>query len=199
MKNLAASALLVPGMLSMAGLPMRTARPSAPQEAAVLSYRQSLRVDGRDPLRSQRYDGLILIHAQRRRLNPRLVKAVISVESQFHPNALSPQGAEGLMQLLPSTGAEMRVPAESLGDPDANLQAGTAYLEFLFRDVWRRFGLKGPYSGAPRWAVERVLAGYHSGPSVMYAEPEEWTPVTRAYVSDVLSSYESEDAVLAAR
>ncbi len=79
------------------------------------------------------------------------IGAVIRVESNGNPNALSPKGAVGLMQVMPDTYAELRV-RYSLGadptDPHDNIVAGTAYL----RDLRERFGAEG------------FIAAYNAGP-----------------------------------
>lgn len=72
---------------------------------------------------------LILEHAKKNNLPPELVAAVVETESQFKPNARSPVGARGLMQLMPRTGKWMG--ASNLSDPQQNVQAGTRYLKYL--------------------------------------------------------------------
>lgn len=80
----------------------------------------------------------------------RLVRSVISAESDFQPQAVSPKGAIGLMQLMPAT-------AEALGadplDPAQNVDAGTRYL----RDLLEK------YDGG----LWRALAAYNAGPGAV--------------------------------
>ena len=79
------------------------------------------------------------------------IRAVIGIESNDNPKALSPKGAVGLMQLMPDTYAELRI-RYGLGadatDPHDNIVAGTAYL----RDMHERFGTEG------------FIAAYNAGP-----------------------------------
>jgi peptidoglycan lytic transglycosylase len=90
-------------------------------------------------------------------LDPVLVAALVRQESAFNPRAVSVAGARGLMQVLPSVGAEVSraltypvwYPA-LLFDPDANLQLGTAHLALFLRQ---------------HGAVPRVLAAYNAGGS----------------------------------
>jgi soluble lytic murein transglycosylase len=91
-------------------------------------------------------------------LDSALVAALIWQESAFDPQALSAVGARGLMQIMPSTGAQLArqlragpVKAQHLFDPARNLQFGTAYLD----DMIDRFGGR----------VERALAAYNAGPT----------------------------------
>jgi hypothetical protein len=89
------------------------------------------------------------------------IRAVIRVESNCNPKALSPKGAVGLMQLMPDTYAELRV-RYGLGDdpkdPHDNIIAGTAYL----RDMHERFGTEGfiaAYNAGPQRYEDHLAAG----------------------------------------
>ncbi|TBR18022.1 lytic transglycosylase domain-containing protein [bacterium] len=129
-------------------------------------------------------DSLILAQAERARLSPRLVRAVIAVESEFRPSAVSPRGARGLMQVMPATAEEFGVPARELHEPAPNLRAGTAYLGFLYRALRGRYKLKAARLGdAPEWAQHRVLAAYNGGPRLLFGE--RWPGETRRYVGRV--------------
>jgi soluble lytic murein transglycosylase-like protein len=62
-------------------------------------------------------------------VNPLLVESVIQVESNYNPFAVSPKGAQGLMQLMPGTAQRFGV-TDSF-DPKQNIEAGVRYLKFL--------------------------------------------------------------------
>jgi hypothetical protein len=62
-------------------------------------------------------------------VNPLLVDSVIQVESNYNPSAVSPKGAQGLMQLMPATAQRFGV-TDSF-DPKQNIEAGVRYLRFL--------------------------------------------------------------------
>lgn len=79
--------------------------------------------------RLSRYDQHIRAAAQLYRIPEALVRAVIQVESNFDPRALSPAGAHGLMQLMPQTAARMQV--ADIFDPRQNIYGGVRYLRIL--------------------------------------------------------------------
>ena len=97
-----------------------------------------------------RMTSLIKQHSEAYGLDPRLVKAVMIVESNGNPQAVSKKGAQGLMQIMPDTARllDLRNPF----DPEENIQAGTRYLRSLyelFKGTWSSFlpptmrGLRG--------------------------------------------------------
>jgi Transglycosylase SLT domain len=122
------------------------------------------------------YDQLITTAAQRHGLEPTLVKAVIKCESDFNARAQSPRGAQGLMQLIPSTQALLGV--SDPFDPQENVSGGTHYLALL----------KQMFSGDLRL----TLAAYNAGPQRVidagYTIPA--ISETQQYVRCVQSSYE---------
>jgi soluble lytic murein transglycosylase len=127
-------------------------------------------------------------------LDPHLLLAVIRVESRFDPLAVSPAGALGLMQIMPSTGAEIEEqlglssnPAASPFGPDLNVRLGSYYL-------WRQLEAFG---GQP----ELALAAYNAGPGnvrrwlrwLPTAEPELFVELidfaeTREFIKRVLTT-----------
>jgi soluble lytic murein transglycosylase-like protein len=62
-------------------------------------------------------------------LNPELIDSVIQVESNYNPYAISPKGAQGLMQLMPDTARRFGV--KNVFDPKENVEGGVKYLRFL--------------------------------------------------------------------
>jgi hypothetical protein len=115
------------------------------------------------------YDHIIDSVAAREGVDARLVRAVIEVESGFRPDARSPKGAMGLMQLMPATARRYAV--RNPYDPSANIEAGTRHLKSLLR----------------RFPTAVALAAYNAGDAAVerfggippFAE-------TRKYVSRIL-------------
>lgn len=81
------------------------------------------------------YGSIIYAEAKKNRLAPELVAAVIEAESDFRPRLVSNKNAQGLMQIMPSTGRDLG--AGDLFNPAQNIAAGAKYLRYLhdrFRD-----------------------------------------------------------------
>jgi soluble lytic murein transglycosylase-like protein len=112
--------------------------------------------------------------ARRHGLEPALVLAVVSVESAFRPEAVSPKGARGLMQLMPKTTRSLGV--RDAFDPAQNLDGGSRHLQSLLTLNGGDLPLALAAYNAGQGAVER-----HGG-IPPYRE-------TRAYVKKVLERY----------
>jgi soluble lytic murein transglycosylase-like protein len=112
--------------------------------------------------------------AQQYSVDPHLVRAIITVESNFDPHAVSRAGAQGLMQLMPDTAARYRV--EDPFDPQANLEGGIRYL----RDLLHLFPSD----------LRHVLAAYNAGEGAVqqYGGIPPY-PETQRYVERVLTLY----------
>src|SRR5258708_9162956 len=82
-----------------------------------------------DPIANPELDQLIEQNSKTQGVKPELIRAVISQESANRPCALSPKGAQGLMQLMPATAAQFGV--SDPFDPKQNVEAGTKLLKEL--------------------------------------------------------------------
>jgi len=123
---------------------------------------------------SQTINAFIYAAASENGIDPLLIKAIIKAESNFDPTAVSPKGAQGLMQLMPATARDLQVTDPF--DPQENITGGTKYLRYLLDSY--------------RWDVELSLAAYNAGPgNVKGAVPN--INETRTYVAKVLKNYDS--------
>ena len=96
------------------------------------SYFRKTRVTGGRRLHSaSAFERAIFEAARRHRVDPNLIKAVIHVESGFNPRAVSPKGAQGLMQLMPGTARMLGVRNAFI--PELNIHGGTQYLARLLK------------------------------------------------------------------
>ena len=99
------------------------------------------------------YDDLVRKYARKYDFDWRLIVAQMYQESRFNPDAVSAAGAEGLMQLLPTTAEDLGI--ADLADPANNIQAGVRYLGML-RDQFENDLLLGERT----WFS---LASYNAG------------------------------------
>lgn len=106
-------------------------------------------------------------------VDPLLVHSIIRVESNYNPDAVSPKGAQGLMQLMPPTARGLGV-TDSF-DPRQNIEAGVRYLKYL-QDMYKDDRL--------------ALAAYNAGPAAV--QKYKWIPPypeTQDYVNRVGQQY----------
>src|ERR1700691_4104224 len=108
------------------------------------------------------------------RLDPDLVNSVIRAESGFNVHAVSPKGAQGLMQLMPQTASQLGV--QNAFDPRANVEGGTRYL----RELLERYDFD----------LVKALAAYNAGPQRV----EQYGGVppyyeTKAYVARIVRDF----------
>jgi soluble lytic murein transglycosylase-like protein len=130
------------------------------------------------------YHDHIMQAAEAYSVDPTLIRAIILAESSYNPRAVSPRGAQGLMQIMPTT-------ARSLGltdsfDPGRNIDAGVRY----FRSLMDRFN----------GDVKLALAAYNAGSR--YVRQYEGVPpfnATRQYIKKVLHYQKKFQSELAAQ
>lgn len=129
----------------------------------------------------RRFASMIERNAKASSLDPALVKAVIAVESAFEPNAVSPKGAVGLMQIVPATAARYGLIArrggtimQQLLDPATNVRTGVRYLHDLLEIFDNDLSL--------------ALAAYNAGEESVRLRGNRIPPFreTQAYVALVL-------------
>jgi Transglycosylase SLT domain/Domain of unknown function (DUF4124) len=112
--------------------------------------------------------------SQQYQVDPKLVQAVIRVESNFDPQAVSPKGAQGLMQLMPQTARDLQVTDPF--SPKENISGGVRYLRYLL-DLFNQ-------------DISLALAAYNAGPEkvALYRGIPPY-PETQTYVQKVIQTY----------
>jgi soluble lytic murein transglycosylase len=120
------------------------------------------------------YSQIIYSASRKYNLEPSLIRAVIKVESNWNPRAVSHKGAQGLMQLMPSTASHMKV--RNPFDPEENIHGGSGYLRQLM-DTFKE-------------DISLALAAYNAGPDKVL-KSGSIPPIreTQNYVKRVLSLY----------
>lgn len=124
---------------------------------------------------NQKIDDAVREAADQYGVEPSLIKAVIAVESNGNPRAVSPVGAQGLMQLMPRTAAELGVTDPF--EPAQNIKAGTRYLKQLLNR----------YQGDRNLA----LAAYNWGMGNLERNPQGLPRETRNYIVRVEKQYQN--------
>jgi len=105
----------------------------------------------RIPLNRQAFSDVIEATAQVFTVDESLIRAIIHAESSYQPEALSPQGAQGLMQLMPATQKELQI--ENVFDPVSNIEGGTRYLARLMKEFDQN--------------IDLAAAAYNAGPGAV--------------------------------
>jgi hypothetical protein len=148
--------------------------PTPPAYLNSLYLRQSAATSWRVRYANPQVEALIQKYARLYGVDPGLVRAVMRHESGFNPGAVSPKGAQGLMQLMPGTAALMGV--NNPFDPEQNVAGGVGYL----RRCLDRFGHNVPLA----------VAAYNAGPErVANCGTIPPIPETQTFVSNVLGTY----------
>jgi soluble lytic murein transglycosylase-like protein len=119
-------------------------------------------------------DQVVREASNKNRLDPDFVNSVIKAESNFKTHAISRKGAQGLMQLMPGTAAQLGV-ADPF-DPKANVEAGTAHLSALLDQ----------YHDDPIKALAAYNAGAHRVKQYNGVPPYE---ETRAYIAKIVRDF----------
>lgn len=147
----------------------RSLEPTAEKRKAALAANPLL--EGRP------YRKPIASAASRHDLDPALLHALITAESNYKADAVSPSGAIGLMQLMPETALRYGVRTDELYRPELNVRVGARYLADLLK----------MFSGD----LELALAGYNAGEYAVIKAGGRIPPFsqTRAYVPRVLQIY----------
>jgi hypothetical protein len=125
------------------------------------------------------YVDVITNACDRHGVDPKLVHALVKVESDFNPYAMSRKGAMGLMQLMPQTASDMNV--QNTFNPHENVDGGVRYLRYLI----------DRYDGN----LSLALAAYNAGETAV----KRWGTIppfaeTQNYVSRILKLYNGKGA-----
>jgi len=149
--------------------------PSIPNAKYILILKEK-RVHFHSDIDVNKYDHIIAKAASKYKIDQALIKAVIKAESNFNHRAVSPVGAQGLMQLMPSTAYALQV--DDVFQPENNIEGGVRYLRYLLN----------VYKGDLRLA----LAAYNAGETAVAKYGNNIPPFreTQNYIRRVLSYFD---------
>ncbi len=149
--------------------------PSIPNAKYILILKEK-RVHFHSDIDVNKYDHIIAKAASKYKIDQALIKAVIKAESNFNHRAVSPVGAQGLMQLMPSTAYALQV--DDVFQPENNIEGGVRYLRYLLN----------VYKGDLRLA----LAAYNAGETAVAKYDTNIPPFreTQNYIRRVLSYFD---------
>jgi soluble lytic murein transglycosylase-like protein len=144
---------------------------SAPTVAPAITLARSAKPQN---LKPQELNEVINSISDHHHLDPDFINSVIHAESGFNTRAVSPKGAQGLMQLMPGTASKLGV--SNAFDPRANVEGGTRYLSELLQRY--------------NFDVIKALAAYNAGPQRVqqYGGVPPYYE-TRAYVARIVRDY----------
>lgn len=140
--------------------PRATLPPDPADLQASLALRQGEMIADLAP---EEYRSLVITAANRHGVDPRLIAAVITVETEWRPDVVGSYGELGLMQILPSTGAWLAevngLTEYDLADSETNVDLATWYLSKLIDEYGRAEIALAVYNGGPRaaknWTVNK--------------------------------------------
>lgn len=149
--------------------------PSIPNAKYVLILKEK-RIHFNSDIDVNKYDHLITKAAGKYKIDQALIKAVIKAESNFNHQAVSPVGAQGLMQLMPATAYALQV--EDVFHPENNIEGGVRYLRYLLNTY--------------RGDLQLALAAYNAGETAVAKYNNNVPPFreTQNYIKRVLSYYD---------
>ena len=130
------------------------------------------------------YSAIIEKYSNEYGVDPKLIHSMIATESAFNPGAVSPKGAQGLMQLMPGTAAQLGV--ANPFDPEENISGGIRYMRSLL-DM---------FSGHPD-TLKLSLAAYNAGENLVRRLGR--VPAIREthnYVRDIIQRYGQTETVV---
>jgi len=150
--------------------------PSSPNAKYVLVLKEK-RILFRSGIDVNKFDQIIIKTANKYKVDYALIKAVIKAESNFNHQAVSPVGAQGLMQLMPATASQLQV--ENAFHPEKNIEGGVRYLRYLINLY--------------RGDLTLALAAYNAGEKAVAKYGNQIPPYreTKNYVKRVMSFYRS--------
>ena len=121
------------------------------------------------------------VDGKRYTINPALILGIITQESQGNPQATSPVGARGLMQIMPRTAELLECKSDTMYDPATKIRCGVKFFAALLPD--------------PKGDLIRAISGYNGGShstekSALLGGRIADNPETRGYVKKVLTYFE---------
>lgn len=140
------------------------------------------------------YQDTIWAEAEKYDLDPYLIAAIIRVESSWREEVVSPKGATGLMQLMPSTAEwvgtrlNLEISEQELSDPQINIMLGCWYINYLHGQFSTTVAALAAYNGGQgnvrQWISDQTWDGsFSTAGDIPFLE-------TRSYVQKIYSTWD---------
>lgn len=146
-----------------------------------------------------KYDSLILKIAQEEGVPANYIKAIMHTESRYNPNAVSPVGAQGLMQIMPNSVKDLAQRSNyrisNIYDPEQNVRGGAKHIKQTIKDLQYKGVIQGEFDWNNTRHLELLSSAYNAGAGTVSKAVKNGkmptSPENINYIRDVLAKLDN--------